>query len=63
MCRKAQVSSMGDLVYAELLLKYPNYDPEKLKGGVPARLEKERDEAISHDKDFAFESNYSNDLP
>ncbi len=54
---------MGDLVYAELLLKYPNYDPEKLKGGVPARLEKERDEAISHDKDFAFESNYSNDLP
>lgn len=52
----------GDLVYAELLQKYPNYDPEKLKGGVPARLEKERDEAIAQGKDFAFESNYSNDL-
>ncbi|MDX3915620.1 MAG: zeta toxin family protein [Pseudosphingobacterium sp.] len=52
----------GDLVYAELLQKYPDYDPEKLKGGVPARLEKERDEAISQRRDFAFESNYSNDL-
>lgn len=52
----------GDLVYAELLQKYPDYDPEKLKGGVPARLEKERDEAIAQGKDFAFESNYSNDL-
>jgi len=52
----------GDLVYAELLQKYPDYDPEKLKGGVPARLEKERDEAIAQRRDFAFESNYSNDL-
>lgn len=52
----------GDLVYAELLQKYPDYDPEKLKGGVPARLEKERDEAIEQRRDFAFESNYSNDL-
>src|SRR5690606_7970225 len=51
-----------DLVYAELLQKYPDYDPEKLKGGVPARLEKERDEAIAQRRDFAFESNYSNDL-
>lgn len=52
----------GDLVYAELLQKYPHYDPEKLKGGVPARLEIERDKAIANSKDFAFESNYSNDL-
>ena len=52
----------GDLVYAELLQKYPDYDPEKLKGGVPARLEKERDEAIAQRRHFAFESNYSNDL-
>ncbi|WP_257668724.1 zeta toxin family protein [Parapedobacter tibetensis] len=52
----------GDLVYAELLQKYPDYDPEKLKGGVPARLENERDEAIAQRSDFAFESNYSNDL-
>lgn len=52
----------GDLVYAELLRKYPDYDPEKLKGGVPARMEKERDEAIVQRRDFAFESNFSNDL-
>lgn len=52
----------GDLVYAELLQRYPHYDPEKLKGGVPARLEMERDEAIATSRDFAFESNYSNDL-
>ena len=52
----------GDLVYAELLQRYPDYDPEKLKGGVPSRLEKERDEAIAQRRDFAFESNYSNDL-
>lgn len=52
----------GDLVYAELLQRYPNYDPEKLKGGVPARLEKERDEAIATSRDFAVESNYFNDL-
>ncbi|WP_028296885.1 zeta toxin family protein [Olivibacter sitiensis] len=52
----------GDLVYAELLQKYPDYDPEKLKGGVPTRLENERDEAIVQRSDFAFESNYSNDL-
>lgn len=29
---------------------------------MPARLEKERDEAIVQRRDFAFESNYSNDL-
>ena len=52
----------GDLVYAELLQKYPDYYPEKLKGGVPSRLETERDEAIAQRRDFAFESNYSNDL-
>ena len=52
----------GDLIYAELLDQYPHYDPEKLKGGVPSRLEKERDNAISQNRNFAFESNYSNDL-
>jgi len=45
----------GDQVYAELLQKYPDYDPEKLKGGVPARMEKERDGAIAQSRDFAFE--------
>ena len=52
----------GDEVYAALLLQHPEYDPEKLKGGVPYLLEKKRDEAISELKDFAFESNFSNDM-
>ncbi|GAB0157514.1 hypothetical protein CHRYSEOSP005_27920 [Chryseobacterium sp. Alg-005] len=52
----------GDEIYAELLRRYPNYDPEKLKGGVPSRLEKEIDVALSQKKDFAFESNFSTDM-
>jgi len=52
----------GDEVYAELLRKYPDYDPVKLQGGVPYRLEKERGEAIALGRDFAFETNYSTDL-
>ncbi|WEK70273.1 MAG: zeta toxin family protein [Candidatus Chryseobacterium colombiense] len=52
----------GDELYAELQRRYPNYDPEKLKGGVPSRLEKEIDAALSLKKDFAFESNFSTDM-
>lgn len=52
----------GDLVYAQLIEQYPDYDPEKLKGGVAVQLEKGRDFAISRADHFAFESNYSNDL-
>lgn len=52
----------GDQVYADLLKQYPNYDPVALAGGVPFRLEKERDAAISAKRNFCFESNYSNDL-
>ncbi|WP_153391679.1 zeta toxin family protein [Chryseobacterium vaccae] len=52
----------GDEIYAELLRRYPNYDPEKLKGGVPSRLEKEIETALSLKKDFAFESNFSTDM-
>jgi ABC-type cobalamin/Fe3+-siderophores transport system ATPase subunit len=37
----------GDLIYAALLARYPGYDPEKLKGGVPSQPEKDKVEAIS----------------
>ncbi|KYH07812.1 hypothetical protein A1704_03865 [Chryseobacterium cucumeris] len=52
----------GDEIYAELLRRYPNYDREKLKGGVPSRLEKEIETALSLKKGFAFESNFSTDM-
>lgn len=52
----------GDLVYADLLKRYPGYDPGLLGGGVAAQLDKDRDESIAAKKDFCFESNYSNDL-
>lgn len=52
----------GDLVYADLLKRYPDYDPIKLSGGVPQQLEKDRDESIAKSQNFCFESNYSNDL-
>lgn len=52
----------GDLIYAALLERYPNYDPEKLKGGVPSQLEKDKAAALSQRKHFAFETNYSTDL-
>lgn len=52
----------GDLIYDALLERYPNYDPEKLRGGVPSQLAKDKAEAISQKKHFAFETNYSTDL-
>jgi predicted ABC-type ATPase len=52
----------GDLIFADLVRKYPHIDPEKLKGGVPSALEKARDQALSEQKDFAFETNFSANL-
>jgi predicted ABC-type ATPase len=52
----------GDSVFADLIKQYPDIDPERLKGGVPVALEKARDEALSQQKDFAFETNFSTDL-
>lgn len=52
----------GDLVFEELIKRYPLVDPERLKGGVPLALEKARDKAIMEKRDFAFETNFSSDL-
>lgn len=53
----------GDLVFAELLKRYPNYDPQKLMGGVPMQMEKDVEYAISNNLDFGFETNYANRMP
>ena len=52
----------GDDVYAELLKRYPNYDRELLKGGVPQQMEKDIDSAILSKSDFAFETNFASEL-
>ena len=52
----------GDLVFADLCKRYPAIEPERLGGGVAVQLEKDRDAALAARADFAFESNYSNQL-
>ncbi|MFI5137160.1 MAG: hypothetical protein ACHQIM_04980, partial [Sphingobacteriales bacterium] len=52
----------GDLVFAELKQQYPNIEPDRLAGGVAVALEKARDNALAAKSNFAFESNFSNDL-
>jgi predicted ABC-type ATPase len=52
----------GDLVFADLVRRYPAVDPQKLIGGVPASLETARDRALLGRKDFAFETNFTSDL-
>ena len=52
----------GDLVFAELIKRYPDTEPARLQGGVAHALEEARDKAIALKADFAFESNYSSDM-
>lgn len=52
----------GDLIFAGLVKKYPAYDPQKLAGGVPMQLEKDKDYAIKNRLNFGFETNYANDM-
>ena len=40
----------GDLVFAELVNKYPHIEPIRLQGGVAVALEKVRDEALAAKK-------------
>jgi predicted ABC-type ATPase len=52
----------GDLVFAELKIQYSHIEPERLAGGVAVALEKARDAALAGKTNFAFESNFSNDM-
>lgn len=52
----------GDLVFAELIRQHPHIEADRLSGGVAVALEKARDQAISDKSNFAFESNFSNDM-
>lgn len=52
----------GDQVYADLIKRHPNYDPESLKGGVPQQMEKDINNALSVSANFGFETTYSSNL-
>lgn len=52
----------GDLVFAELQRQYPHIEPDRLGGGVAVALEKARDKALADRTDFAFETNFSNNM-
>jgi hypothetical protein len=44
------------------MIQYPQIEVERLAGGVAVALEKARDKAIADKANFAFESNFSNDM-
>ncbi len=52
----------GDLVFADLVKRYPDIDPIRLQGGVAHALEQAKDKALASKVHFAFESNYSSDM-
>src|SRR5260370_39174767 len=52
----------GDLVFGDLVKRYPHIEPERLQGGVAKAQEDSRDKALASKSDFAFESNYSSDM-
>ena len=52
----------GDLLVFNLRKKHPDWIERWISGTVASELQKQKDEAISQHKDFAFETNFSNDL-
>ncbi len=52
----------GDLVFADLIRRYPDIEPIRLQGGVAHALEQATNNALASKAHFAFESNYSSDM-
>ena len=52
----------GDIVFAEMKKQYPDLTVEQLSGAVTTDLERAVDFAIKAQKNFAFESNFSNNM-
>ena len=52
----------GDLLAMSLRKEHPEWEERWIGGTVAGTLQKQKDEAISLHKDFAFETNFSNDL-
>ena len=52
----------GDLLAMNLRKEHPEWEERWIGGTVASTLQKQKDEAIASQKDFAFETNFSNDL-
>ena len=52
----------GDLLALNLRKEHPEWEERWIGGTVPGELQKQKENAISLHKDFAFETNFSNDL-
>lgn len=52
----------GDLLALNLRKEHPEWQEHWISGTVAGELQRQKDNAISLRKDFAFETNFSNDL-
>lgn len=52
----------GDLLALNLRKEHPEWKEHWISGTVASTLQKQKDEAIASQKDFAFETNFSNNL-
>ena len=52
----------GDLLAMNLRKEHPEWEERWIGGTVASTLQKQKEEAIALRKDFAFETNFSNDL-
>lgn len=52
----------GDLLAMNLRKEHPEWEERWIGGTVASTLQKQKDEAIALQKNFAFETNFSNDL-
>ena len=52
----------GDLLAMNLRKEHPEWEERWIGGTVASTLQKQKEEAIAQQKDFAFETNFSNDL-
>lgn len=52
----------GDLLALNLRKEHPEWEERWISGTVATTLQREKDEAIAQQRDFSFETNFSNDL-
>lgn len=52
----------GDLLALKLRKEHPDWIERWISGTVASELQKQKTEAIAQHKDFAFETNFSNDM-
>lgn len=56
------ISFDGDLLIQKLRKEHPDWEERWISGTVASELQRQKNDAILQHKDFAFETNFSNDL-